>query len=269
MSRLAVALHEVEPRNFERCAEIREWLRTRGAERITLLVVPAPRLHPFDGMRPELADWLRASVARGDCVAQHGLRHLRTHRVGALDGLRRGGAAGRTAEFAGLDAQATAAALDTGLRVMRRAGLPPRGFVAPAYFYTRVLRRALPCRYAWWSDLWRVHRRDSGLTAPALSLGAPTASRRAGSPSLARAGALLSGRVLRLDMHPADFDHPGRVEALDRIMARAGGREAVTYDELLSDASSRRTAGVRAFPSAGGTGPSPSPAAGVARLRRR
>jgi predicted deacetylase len=266
---LAVALHDVEPRTYERCVEIREWLRERGVERGTLLVVPAPRLHPFDGMRPELADWLRSMVAAGDAVAQHGLRHQRTQRVGPVAGLRSRAAGGRAAEFAGLDPQATADALDIGLRLMRRAGLPPRGFVAPAYFYTRALRRALPRRYAWWSDLWRVHANGSSVSAPALCLGASTSFKRASSPPLARVRALLSKTVLRLDVHPADFDLPGHVDALERILERARGRVAVTYDELVTGASSRRTTGARAFPSAGGTAPGPSQAAGVARPRRR
>jgi predicted deacetylase len=269
VSSLAVALHDVEPRTFERCVEIREWLRERGVERGTLLVVPAPRLHPFDGMRPELADWLRSMVAAGDAVAQHGLRHQRTQRVGPVAGLRARSAGGRAAEFAGLDTQATAEALDIGLRLMRRAGLPPRGFVAPAYFYTRALRRTLPRRYAWWSDLWRIRANGSSVSAPALCLGASTSFKRASSPPLARLRAVVSRAVLRLDVHPADFDHPGHVEALERILERAGGREAVTYDELVTGASSRRTAGARAFPTADGTGPGPSPAAGVARPPRR
>ena len=269
MKRIAVALHDVEPRGYERCVEIRDWLQARGVDRATLLVVPAPRLHPFDRMSPDLADWLRSRVAAGDAVAQHGLRHLRTHRVGPLATARARAAGGRAAEFAGLDGDATAEALDIGLRLMRQAGLPPRGFVAPAYFYTRALRRALPRRFSWWSDLWRVHGRNGPVSAPALCLGSSTAFKRASSPGLARARAVLSGGVLRLDVHPADFDHAGHVEALERILSRADGREVVTYDELASGASSRRTAGERAFHSGAGTVQARSPAAEAARPRRR
>jgi predicted deacetylase len=269
MKRIAVALHDVEPRGYERCVEIRDWLQARGVDRATLLVVPAPRLHPFDRMSPDLADWLRSRVAAGDAVAQHGLRHLRTHRVGPLATARARAAGGRAAEFAGLDAEATRAALDAGLRVMRQAELPPRGFVAPAYYYTRALRRALPRRFTWWSSLWRVHGRGSAVPAPALCLGTSTPFKRASSPSLARGRALMSGGVLRLDVHPADFEHPAHVQALERILARSGGREAVTYDELVSGVSSRRRAGGRAFPSGAGTVQAPSPVAEAARPRRR
>ena len=51
---IAVALHDVEPATFERCALIRDWLDDHGIERVTLLVIPAPDLHPFNDRRPEI-----------------------------------------------------------------------------------------------------------------------------------------------------------------------------------------------------------------------
>jgi hypothetical protein len=240
VTRLGIALHEIEPSHFERCLGLREWLRDRGVERLTLLVVPAPRLHPFDSVRPELADWLRGQAAGGDAIAQHGLRHLRSRR----------------GEFAGLDAQSTAAALDTGLRLLRAAGLPPRGFVAPGYSYPFALRRALPCRYAWWADSKRVHTLDRGLRSPALH---PD-----DRPPLPQTPKL----PMRLDLHPTDFDRPQRLEAVANLLGRFGGREFVTYDELASGASSRPAGGARAFRFGAGTARGPSPAAEAARLPR-
>jgi hypothetical protein len=238
---LAVSLHEIEPSHFERCVGMREWLRERGVERATLLVVPAPRAHPFDSLRPELADWLRGRVASGDAIAQHGLRHLRSRR----------------GEFTDLDAQSTAAALDTGLRLLRSAGLPPRGFVAPGYAYPFALRRALPCRYAWWADLRRIRWLGRSLRAMALRPG--------DKPPLLTA----QGMPLRLDVHPTDLDRPERLEAIAAMLDRLRGGEAVNYDELVTGASSRRTGAARAFRLWGGTRAAPSPAAEAVRPRRR
>ena len=42
----------------------------------------------------------------------------------------------------------------------------------------------------------------------------------------------MSGRLLRLDLHPADFDHPRHVLALERVLRNATPRTAVTYDDL-------------------------------------
>jgi hypothetical protein len=44
---------------------------------------------------------------------------------------------------------------------------------------------------------------------------------------------MTAGRVLRLDLHPADFEHPRHVLALESVLQRARGRQAVTYDELV------------------------------------
>jgi uncharacterized protein len=263
---LAVALHDVEPRTFQRCARIREWLAARGVERTTLLVIPAPRLHPFDSVSPELADWLRSRRSAGDCVAQHGLRHLRAHRAGPLRALHAAAAGARSAEFAGLDLQAAAASVDAGRTVLSQAGLGTRGFVAPAYLYTPALREALRPRFAWWADRWTVRTPSGALRAPALCLGTSTALRRHTSPAVMGALARLarSGPV-RLDVHPADFDLPSHVDALDRVLERARGLESVTYDALApASGGDRTTAATLPRPASMG-----SAGAAAAPLRRR
>ena len=106
-----------------------------GVDRVTLLVIPAPDLHPFDDRRPELADWLDERARAGDAIAQHGFQHRRPH---AGRGRRSGGA-----EFVGLDDDETRRAVLAGRRVLKLAGIQPRGFVAPAYAYTHALRETL------------------------------------------------------------------------------------------------------------------------------
>jgi hypothetical protein len=62
---LAVAIHDVEPRSFARTRVIRSWLAERGIDRVTMLVIPAPDLHPIGARAPELAAWLRQSRSGG------------------------------------------------------------------------------------------------------------------------------------------------------------------------------------------------------------
>jgi predicted deacetylase len=212
---IAVAIHDVEPATFERCALIRDWLADHGIDRATLLVIPAPDLHPFFQRRPDLAAWLLDCRDRGDAIAQHGFQH------------RRPGVPGRraAAEFAGLDAEATQASIAAGRRMLSLAGVDPRGFVAPAYAYTPALRRELACGFDWWATMLRLVGRERNATAPALSF--------RGSPLAVRAGALAAGRLLRIDVHPADLERPRRVLALEAVLRRAGRRTAVTYDDLV------------------------------------
>ena len=220
---LAVAIHDVEPATFERCALIRDWLDDLGVERVTLLVIPAPRLHPFPARFPELTNWLLDRVDAGDAVAQHGLQHPRTR----TRPLRR-----VAAEYPGLDAAATIASVETGRNVLIDAGLEPRGFVAPGYAYTSALRAHLATHFDWWATLLTL-RGSARAHTPALGFGTAGPLARAVSPALVRAGAACSGRLLRLDLHPADFDHSRHVLAIQHVLERARDRAPVTYDDLL------------------------------------
>ena len=228
---LAVAIHDVEPATFMRCALIRDWLDDLGVGRVTLLVIPAPQLHPFPARSPELANWLLDRVDAGDAVAQHGLQHRRTRPPSRVQRPLRGWQGGVAAEYPGLDAEATVASVDAGRNVLTGAGLYPRGFVAPGYAYTSALRAHLATRFEWWATLLSL-RGHARAGAPALTLGTSSPLKRAASPALVRAGAALSGKVLRLDLHPSDFDHPRHVLALERVLDRAHDRVAVTYDDL-------------------------------------
>ncbi len=224
MSALAVAIHDVEPATFERAALLRDWLADLGVDRATLLVIPARDLHPFATRRPELADWLLQRRQAGDAVAQHGLRH--------------------GPEFAGMDEAEARSAVESGRRLLRLAGVEPRGFVAPGYAYTPALERALAGRFEWWAGLLGLQRGGGRRTlAPALALGRRTALRRAATPGLVRALARLGGPLLRLDLHPADLDHPRHVFALEAVLRGARGRTAVTYDEVAGSVSGRGASG--------------------------
>lgn len=232
---LAVALHDVEPATFERCALIRDWLDDHGVGRITMLVIPAPDLHPFHDRRPELAAWLAERMRGGDAIAQHGFQHRQTRPGPAARQVLAGWQGGGAAEFVGLDADEARRAVEAGRRILRLAGVQPRGFVAPAYAYTGALRPALAAHFDWWASLHRVHR-DRGersQLAPALCLGTSSGLKRVLSPALVRAGAAAAGRVMRLDLHPADLDHPRHIGAVEQVLRRARRRIPVTYDELV------------------------------------
>ncbi len=266
---IAVALHDIEPATFERCALIRDWLDDHGVDHVTLLVIPARDLHPLAERSPEMVSWLIERERGGDAIAQHGFQHLRS-------GARGGGSyrslrtlnADHESEFLGLDPHETRRAVDAGWRVMKLAGIEPRGFVAPGYAYTPALRaharRALslvggiarpaprPSRRC---GALRAHPAGAGLRrvdpgsarvaaeterdllGPPIALSSGGRLRRALSPALLRAGALISGTTLRLDLHPSDLEHPNHMLALEWVLKRSAcTREAVTYEQLASAA---------------------------------
>jgi predicted deacetylase len=232
---IAVALHGIEPATFERCAVIRDWLDDHGVDRVTLLVIPARDLHPVGERSPAMVEWLCERRLAGDSIAQHGFQHDRLRRGRSTRSL----LAHRPGEFSGLDGEETRRAVHAGWRLMKIAGIPPDGFVAPAYAYTTALRCTLRERFSWWAELLRVHRTApaTGVSAtasraPALSLGSGGRLGHAVSPSLVRAGALLPTSTLRLDLHPCDLRYARHMMALEWVLQRARSRVAVTYGEL-------------------------------------
>lgn len=254
-----MAVHDIEPATFERCALIRDWLDDHGVDRVTLLVIPARDLHPLGERSPAMTNWLHERRRAGDSIAQHGFRHGPPRRsVVSRRSLMHAGAR-RSGEFVGLDGGETRRAVDAGWRLLKLAGIEPDGFVAPAYAYTPALRQLLPRRFRWWAGLLRLHsqlpatgagrsalgRRQ--LLAPAWGMGAEGPLRRTLSPSLIRAGGLLCGHTLRLDLHPSDLQHPRHMMALEWVLECSGSRrQAITYDDLVGAAAERgRAAGRR------------------------
>jgi predicted deacetylase len=244
---IAVALHGIEPATFERCAVIRDWLDDHGVDRVTLLVIPARDLHPVGERSPGLVDWLSERRRAGDSIAQHGFQHERPHTGSSTRRLLARAHPQRTGEFVGLDNDETRRAVHAGWRVLKLAGVQPDGFVAPAYAYTTALRQTLSLRFRWWAGLLRVHpaqsqlelhasagdRRRGGQLSPAWSLTGAGPVSRALLPSLVRASALLPTGTLRVDLHPADLQHPRHMLALERVLARSSSRRtAITYREL-------------------------------------
>jgi predicted deacetylase len=239
---IAVALHDIEPATFERCALIRDWLDDHGVDRVTLLVIPARDLHPLGERAPRMSAWLSERRSAGDSIAQHGFQHERTRQRAFSPSALLHAPARRTGEFVGLGIDETRRAVNAGWRVLKLAGVEPDGFVAPAYAYTPALRRVLPTRFRWWAGLLGVHRPaahtpgDCGhLLAPAWGIGSSGRLQRTLSPALIRAGGMLAGETLRLDLHPADLQHPRHMIALEWVLAHtARRRDAITYDELLA-----------------------------------
>jgi predicted deacetylase len=234
MTVVAVALHDVEPRTFARVRQIREWLGDRGVPRVTLLVIPAADLHPIGTRAPALAGWLRGQVAAGDTVAQHGLAHKAATIAPWPRSIVANWQGGAAAEFPGLAADDTARRVLTGRRLLNDIELDPRGFVAPGYAYTRALRSLLADAFEWFADTRRVQARSRKINSRALCLGSSTPLKRRMSPPLVRAAARKLGPIMRIDVHPADFDLPRHIATLESLLARAAGRDVVTYDELLA-----------------------------------
>ncbi|WP_249009088.1 DUF2334 domain-containing protein [Conexibacter sp. DBS9H8] len=212
---LAVTIYGIEPRTFAAARLMRRWLTARGVGVVTLAVVPAADRHPFATRSPHLAAWLRARVARGDAVAQHGFH------PGVGD-----------PEFRRRHPDDCAQRVLAGRRLMAAVELDAHGFIAPAYRYTPALRMLLLTHFDWFAERHHVQGTHGRLTAETQPLRGPLARV---PPSLERAvrRARRSGApVVRLDISPAVIEVPALTHRLERRLAGACWHDAVTYDGL-------------------------------------
>ena len=129
--------------------------------------------------------------------------------------------------------------LDAGRRVLKLAGIEPRGFVAPAFAYTPALRESLRTRFAWWAGAWALHPTRTGAhtcrSGPPVAIAAAAPAARLVSPALVRVAARLAGPTLRVDVHPLDLASPSHMLALEDVIRRALRRRGcATYDDLAA-----------------------------------
>ena len=264
---LAVALHDVEPATFERCALIRDWLDDHGVARVTLLVIPAPHLHPFPARSPELAT--------GCSTAQRRRRRDRPARPPAPPAARPGRSRGRcrrwqggaAAEFAGLDAGGRrGVGRGRPARARARRARAARVRRARLRVHARAARRAGRAASSGGRRCCGVRRPPRRARPRALARHVERAQARRVA-AVVRAGAALSAALLRLDLHPADFDHPRHVAALDACCAAraatAWRSPTTTWLSVQAEAVPAQPTGARACAATARPTPSPAPRRGA------
>lgn len=232
--RTMVSLHDVSPRHEEAVVRILAFLEERGIPPVPLLVVPD--FHgtwPLD-RHPAFVERLRRWHARGHELVLHGYWHRETgdprRATGFGDGFKRTFLTGGEGEFLALDPEQTGERLDAGLAMWERAGLPgrPTGFVPPAWLHNSALDEQLRSRGFLWTENHHGLRLGDGraIRSPVISWASRDPFRRIASrvvcPSLER---LWRDReILRIALHPHDFDWPTLVRSIDLVLSRAGKR---------------------------------------------
>lgn len=189
---------------------------------------------------PAFVRWLRECAAEGAELFLHGERH---DEIGLprrwRDSLR---AAGRTAaegEFLTLGRADAEARIARGVARLRALGLPPVGFVPPAWLARQATFDAVAAQGLGVSeDAGRVH-----LHAPTpRRLAAPVVRWSGRSAARARASALVAAwrdaghhrhALLRIALHPQDLESEVTTRSLTRVVNRwTAARRVVTYGAL-------------------------------------
>lgn len=240
--KLAFALHDVTPFHRQRIERAEACFARWGIEKATYLFIPdyharhaaaSPEFAAWCRReRPFAVDWFLHGYYHRECSAPRPPREIRSAaeiRCGESE-----------AEFAALDDDATEARLTDGRKVFEDClGFAPRGFVAPRWAFRPTLLSKLTAHRFEWTESYRniVHLpSDRQFSAPVLTWATRTVVRKwtsiLGIPALS----LLHSRtpLLRIAVHPFDFDHPRTICSIERAVRSAlHTRQQVVYDELL------------------------------------
>lgn len=228
---LCVVLHDVAPARWQACLRVLDALQ-RCAERagvelpLTLLVVP--RMHGDSVLPPAYLRWLHEMAGAGHELCLHGLTHRDEgpRPRGLRDWLLRRHYTAGEGEFAALSGEAARARLQEARAWARALGLTMHGFVAPAWLMNPASLEAVAAAgFTHSCTLRAVLALPQGraLASPGLVFSTRAAWRRQLS---LRYNAWLArrardARLLRLELHPHDADHPAVLQCWTRLLDEA------------------------------------------------
>ena len=252
---LLLSLHDVTPRHTERLARAETLFRDLGVTRVTYLLVPRYHRRWSIDEDPEFSRWCRAPRPFDVRWCLHGYHHEESGTPDARPSpgtwFKRRFLTDGEGEFLTLSGASARDRIDRGRKAFTSClGLDPAGFVAPAWLFNETLMPALAERgFTWTEDHWRIYdlQRRTAVDAPVITWASRTRARRWGSIWLAPR---LQQRwhakpILRIAVHPSDFDYTSIVEALvQTISAALRDRTLETYEHTLTCA---RTCGYAAI----------------------
>jgi predicted deacetylase len=228
-AKLLVALHDVTPAHAERLDRAERLLARLGVRHLAYLLVP--NFHGVAAVQ-ESSDFVAWCRSSRDWTVQwflHGYFHAedRSSSVGTRGFSDRLAARFLTAgegEFLSLRGEALSERIAAGIDVFQHClGFAPTGFVAPAWLYNDELLPALTkVRFQFTEShfhLFQLQQRRQR-TAPVITWATRTRARRHGSLAVAMAQRRWwrTSPVVRVAIHPNDFDHPRTAVSIARTL---------------------------------------------------
>lgn len=248
--KLVISLHDATPFHLERMRRAEAVFRDLGVAKIAYLLVPEYHGGYPCADSPEFIAWCRESRPFRVDWHLHGYHHLESPDAGVVSAAAAAATAGDAfkrkfltageGEFLSLDAVSQRAKLEKGREVFRKClGADPEGFVAPAWLFNAALRPALKeLGFRNTEDHRRIYQVQTcaSIASPVITWATRTVLRKYGSlvvcPALARLWS--KEPVLRVAMHPFDFDHAATVANIRSVLGREiKRREQVSAAELV------------------------------------
>ena len=238
---LVVSIHDVSTVTRGRVAAMLEDLAGAGVSVTSLLVIPDHHHRGRIDQDPVFARWLRDLVAAGHEAVLHGYHHLRPTKAGEGMSTRlitRHYTAGE-GEFHDLPYEEASELLRRGKEALSSCGVPFSGFIAPAWLLGSGAERAV--REEGFDYTTRIGSVIDTAKGPSFASRSMVYSVRAPwrrGVSLLWNEALFrmlrNSPLLRIGLHPPDWDHPAiRRHLLGCLRSAASSRTVTTYGEWL------------------------------------
>ena len=238
---MVVSIHDVSPATRGRTQEILDDLLAMGVQTTSLLVIPDHHHRGLISNDPGFSAWLREKCQAGHEAVVHGFYHLREGRE--ADGpwkrlVTRSYTAGE-GEFYDLDEAAAGKLLSAGRTAFEICGVPYCGFIAPAWLLgveaeaaVRQSGFAYTTRIATVNDFLKNRTHDSRSLVWSVRAGWRRACSIVWNAALDQASK--AAPLLRVGIHPPDWDHPRIRKQILQIIGKAlARRKAMTYAAWL------------------------------------
>jgi uncharacterized protein len=249
-SSLVVSIHDVAPSTREATEKIISELARRGVRACSLLAVPDYHHRGLFTEDRQLVSWLRDLEAQGHEIVIHGYFHERPRRLheSFRDQFITQFYTQGEGEFYDLSYDEAFQRITRARDEFRKAGLSPRGFVAPAWLLNSHGERAVrDAEMEYTTRLSNVKDLRSNEIFPARSLvySVRTPWRRVTSLAWNAILAKLmnDNQLLRLSIHPSDYIYPAIWRQIgDLIRAMDGVRTSTTYQDWIGEQRTRLAA---------------------------
>lgn len=223
--KLLVAIHDVTPAH---ASAIERLWHICADRRVLPALFVVPNWHgnwPLEDFR-FFTDWARERASEGSDIFLHGERH---DEIGLprrfADEVRAIGRTNREGEFLTLNADAASSRIGRGLARLKRVGLSPMGFVAPAWLARRdcapmALQHGL--RVSEDARAIYLHARGTRLESPVVRWSARTEWRARISPAVASLVSWQHRRhwLVRIALHPQDLGHASTTASIEATLDR-------------------------------------------------
>ena len=242
--RFLLSIHDVWPGNFPLVAGYLQRLRSMGATRAALLIVPHYHGHsPMEESREFLA-WLQEEIAAGTEVFLHGYRHWMPELAEASNLAGKRNAWGhwvnrrwvaQEAEFCGLSEADRDHLLELGASAFRKSKLDCIGFVAPTWYGSPSQKSLLQQGFRIQETRFFIRHLQSGRARLAPPLAWDLS--RGGEPMLFGGmvwlQTLLRLPLIKVAIHPGDLAGHEVLNTIEQVIQRGTGSNCVEIFERI------------------------------------